>query len=159
MIHDLRRQGLGISAIARETGLNPKTVLRHLDRDIEAPPYGRRHHARGCLTPSRGACPRGSRPVPDSRADAGRLRQVQDLLHRCARGGAQGQAVRPRAGPQSLPPGPVLCSSLDQRTVLFCDVLAFEAIGGVPQEILYDRMKTAVLGKDADGGWRELVPR
>ncbi len=26
MIHDLRRQGLSIAAIARETGLNPKTV-------------------------------------------------------------------------------------------------------------------------------------
>ena len=28
---------------------------------------------------------------------------------------------------------------------------AFEAVGGVPREILYDRMKTAVLGEDLDG--------
>ena len=28
---------------------------------------------------------------------------------------------------------------------------AFEAIGGVPIEILYDRMKTAVTGEDGDG--------
>jgi transposase len=30
-------------------------------------------------------------------------------------------------------------------------MLAFSAIGGVPIEILYDRMKTAVIGEDADG--------
>lgn len=32
-------------------------------------------------------------------------------------------------------------------TVLRCHVAAFEAIGGVPREILYDRMKTAVIGE------------
>jgi transposase len=30
-------------------------------------------------------------------------------------------------------------------------VEAFEAFDGVPQEILYDRMKTAVIGEDAEG--------
>ncbi len=41
----------------------------------------------------------------------------------------------------------------DQRldTVLRCHVMAFEACGGAPAEILYDRMKTAVLGEDAAG--------
>jgi transposase len=34
--------------------------------------------------------------------------------------------------------------------VLRC-IAALEAIGGVPREILYDRMKTAVIGEDADG--------
>ena len=37
------------------------------------------------------------------------------------------------------------------QTVLACHRAAFEAIGGVPREILYDRMKTAVLGEDEDG--------
>ena len=32
-------------------------------------------------------------------------------------------------------------------TVLRCHVAAFEAIGGAPREILYDRMKTAVIGR------------
>jgi hypothetical protein len=37
------------------------------------------------------------------------------------------------------------------QTLLRCHMAAFEAIGGVPVEILYDRMKTAVTGEDGDG--------
>ena len=36
----------------------------------------------------------------------------------------------------------------DLATVLRCHMAAFEALGGVPRQILYDRMKTAVLGED-----------
>jgi hypothetical protein len=36
----------------------------------------------------------------------------------------------------------------DMQTVLRCHMAAFEAIGGVPKEILYDRMKTAVIGEE-----------
>ena len=39
----------------------------------------------------------------------------------------------------------------DLQTVLRCHIAALEAIGGAPREILYDRMKTAVIGEDADG--------
>jgi transposase len=35
----------------------------------------------------------------------------------------------------------------DLATVLRCHVAAFEALGGVPEQILYDRMRTAVLGE------------
>jgi len=35
------------------------------------------------------------------------------------------------------------------QAVLRCHMAAFEAIGGVPHEILYDRMKTAVIGEVA----------
>ena len=35
--------------------------------------------------------------------------------------------------------------------VFGCHIAAFEAIGGVASEILYDRMKTAVIGEDAEG--------
>jgi transposase len=38
----------------------------------------------------------------------------------------------------------------DLGTVLRCHMEAFEHFGGVPREILYDRMKTAVLGEAAD---------
>jgi transposase len=38
----------------------------------------------------------------------------------------------------------------DLGTVLRCHMLAFEHFGGTPHEILYDRMKTAVLGEMAD---------
>jgi transposase len=39
----------------------------------------------------------------------------------------------------------------DLQSVLRCHLAAFEALGGVPREILYDRMKTAVVGEDTDG--------
>ncbi len=37
-------------------------------------------------------------------------------------------------------------------TVLRCHVGAFEALGGAPREVLYDRMKTAVVGEGETGG-------
>jgi transposase len=40
----------------------------------------------------------------------------------------------------------------DLQTVLRCHIAAFKALGGVPAEILYDRMKTAVLGEVDDQG-------
>ena len=39
----------------------------------------------------------------------------------------------------------------DLQSVLRCHIAALEALGGVPREILYDRMKTAVIGEDPDG--------
>ncbi len=36
----------------------------------------------------------------------------------------------------------------DLQAVLRCHIAAFAALGGVPREILYDRMKTVVLGED-----------
>src|SRR6056297_626224 len=42
VIHDLKRQGLSVSAIARKVGLDRKTVRRHLQNGLEAPVYGPR---------------------------------------------------------------------------------------------------------------------
>ena len=39
----------------------------------------------------------------------------------------------------------------DLQTVLRCHIAAFEAIGAAPRTILYDRMKIAVIGEDAEG--------
>ena len=39
----------------------------------------------------------------------------------------------------------------DLHAVLRCHAAAFEAVGGVPGEILYDRMRTAVSGEDETG--------
>jgi transposase len=40
----------------------------------------------------------------------------------------------------------------DLQTVLRCHIAAFEALGGVPEQILYDRMRTAVIGEADDQG-------
>jgi transposase len=39
----------------------------------------------------------------------------------------------------------------DLHSVVRCHLEAFAELGGVPREVLYDRMKTAVLGEDDDG--------
>ena len=39
----------------------------------------------------------------------------------------------------------------DLAAVLRCHVAAFEALGGAPRELLYDRMKTAATGEGDDG--------
>lgn len=51
LIHDLKRQGLSISAIARKVGLDRKTVRRHLARGLEAPVYGPREPRPRSLEP------------------------------------------------------------------------------------------------------------
>ena len=42
MLHELYTQGASISAIARQTGLDRKTVRRHLAAGIQLPTYGPR---------------------------------------------------------------------------------------------------------------------
>ena len=42
MILEMHRQGLSVSAIARESGLDRKTVRRYLTRGLEPPSYGPR---------------------------------------------------------------------------------------------------------------------
>ena len=42
MILDLHRQGLSVSAIARRTGLDRKTVRKYVESGLEPPAYGPR---------------------------------------------------------------------------------------------------------------------
>jgi transposase len=52
MILELHRQGLSVTAIARRTGRDPKTVRKYIERGIEAPAYGPRSVGRPSkLTP------------------------------------------------------------------------------------------------------------
>ncbi|NCA73083.1 MAG: IS21 family transposase, partial [Sphingobacteriia bacterium] len=43
------------------------------------------------------------------------------------------------------------CATQDLQTVMRCHIDAFTAMGGAPSELLYDRMKTAVINEDAEG--------
>ena len=42
MILELHRQGLSVTAIARRTGRDPKTVRKYIERGLELPAYGPR---------------------------------------------------------------------------------------------------------------------
>ena len=188
MILDLHRQGAGITAIARRTGLDRKTVRKVIATGLEPPAYGPRQA-------------KATQLEPFERYLRERLAIVPELtgrrLHReLAAMGYQGgytavtdllREIRPIRPPSfevrfETPPGRqaqvdfahfrtvftdepgiervVWLFSLvlghsrmlwgrfvpqqDMQTVLRCHAAAFEALGGAPAEILYDRMKTVV---------------
>ena len=196
MILDLHRQGVGVSAIARRTGLDRKTVRKVIASGLEPPVYGPRP-------------PRVTRLRPFEPYLRERLAAVPELtgrrLHRELkalgyRGGYTAltdllREIRPVVPPPfelrfETPPGQqaqvdfaqfqtefteepgvmrivwlfsvVLGHSRllwgrfvlhqDLPTLLRCHIAAFAALGGVPQQILYDRMKAVVIGDDAATG-------
>jgi len=47
MILDLHRQGLSVSAIARASGADRKTVRKYIERGLETPVYGPRQPRQG----------------------------------------------------------------------------------------------------------------
>ena len=197
MILELHRQGLSVTAIARRTGRDPKTVRKYIERGIEAPVYGPRSVGRPSkLAPFMGFLRERVVAFPD--LSAARLtREVRELGYAGAYTAVKRflAAIRPENGPKpyemrfETPPGlqaqvdfarfvvaftddpgtsrVVWLFSLvlghsrflfaryvlhqDLQTLLRCHIQAFEAIGGVPIEILYDRMKTAVTGEDDQG--------
>ena len=197
MILELHRQGLSITAIARRTGRDPKTVRKYVERGIEAPVYGPRSVGRPSkLGPFMGFLRERVAAFPD--LSAARLtREIRELGYAGAYTAVKRflTTIRPENGPKpyelrfETPPGVqaqvdfarfvvdfdddpgisrvVWLFSLvlghsrflfaryvlhqDLQTLLRCHIQAFEAIGGVPIEILYDRMKTAVTGEDDQG--------
>ena len=197
MILELHRQGLSVTAIARRTGRDPKTVRKYIERGLELPAYGPRRVGRpNKLEPYLDYLRERIAGFPDLTA----VRLTRELRER-GYGGAYTAvkrfvaAIRPASHPKPFEvrfetaPGHqaqvdfarfvvsfedepgitrivwlfalVLGHSRhivarfglhqDLQTLLRCHMAAFEAIGGVPIEILYDRMKTAVTGEDGDG--------
>jgi transposase len=194
MILDLHRQGLSVSAIARQLERDRKTVRKYIERGLAAPAYGPREPRPSVVTPFApylreriAAFPEltGSRLLREIKelGYVGGYTAVKDFL----------RTIRPRALQAferrfETPPGKqaqvdfaffrtaftdqpgaerivwlfsmVLGHSRmmwgrfvahqDLQTVLRCHIAAFEALGGAPAEILYDRMKTAVLGEVDD---------
>lgn len=197
MILDLHRQGLSVTAIARRTGRDPKTVRKYIERGLELPAYGPRQVGRPSkLAPYLDYLRERVAAFPDLSA----VRLTRELRERGYKGAYTAvkrftAAIRPESQPKPFevrfetPPGYqaqvdfarfvttftdepgiariVWLFSLvlghsrhifarfvmhqDLQTLLRCHMLAFTAIGGVPIEILYDRMKTAVTGEDGDG--------
>ena len=195
MIHELERQGLSISEIARKTGLNRKTIRKYLARGLEAPVYGPRAPRARRLDPYKdylrerviaceGLSGRRLHREIQKLGYAGGYSAVTDYLRQIrpiipppferrfeTEPGHQGQVDFAEFTVEfSDQPGErrkvwlfslVLGHSrwlwgrfgFNQKldTVLRCHVDAFEACGGAPTEVLYDRMKTAVLGEQEDG--------
>src|SRR5215472_3545759 len=197
MILELHRQGVSVSAIARQVGLDRKTVHKYIERGLEPPMYGPR--------PAR-----ASKVAPFSRYLRERLAAFPQLtgrrLHRELRelGYTGGYSIltnflrdiRPtEPAPFEVrfetPPGRqaqvdfghfrtvftdepgterilwlfslMLVHSRmlwahfvlhqDLPTLLRCHAAAFEAaLGGVPEHILYDHMRTVFSREDPEAG-------
>ena len=192
MILDLHRQGLSISAIARQTGRDPKTVRKYIERGLEPPAYGPRQAGRPSkLAPYIDYLRERVTTFPELSA----VRLHREIRERGYTGAYTAvkrfvAAVRPDRGPKPFevrfetPAGQqaqvdfarfvteftdepgvtrivwlfsiVLGHSRfifaryvmhqDLQTLLRCHMQAFAAIGGVPIEILYDRMRTVSSG-------------
>jgi transposase len=185
-----------VSAIARTSGLDRKTVRKYIERGMEAPVYGPRQPRHTVIDPFAGylrgrvsAYPglTGKRLLRELRemGYAGGYTAVTDFLRDVRPAPASGFEVRFETGPgeqaqvdfaqfhvvftdEPSTPRIVWLFSMvlgfsrliwarfvvhqDLPTVLRCHSAAFEALSGVPREVLYDRMKTAVIGENEAGG-------
>jgi transposase len=195
MILELHRQGLKVAAIARQLGMDRKTVAKYVARGLEPPAYGPRPPRPRATDPFLPYLRERLAAYPELTA----VRLWRELKDRGFAGAYTAvkravAAVRPAAPlPVEVrfetPPGEqaqvdlarfevafadepgvkrvVWLFSLvlghsrliwarfvlhqDLQTVLRCHLAALEAIGGAPREILYDRMKTAVVGEEPGG--------
>src|SRR5271165_1978263 len=195
MILDLHRQGLSVSAIARQLCVDRKTVRRAIAKGLEPPNYKTRAPRPRITDPFEPYLKERLAAYPGLTA----VRLWREVKERGYAGGYSvlRDCVRDLRPPRSAgfevrfetPPGQqaqvdfahfevefadepgikrivwlfsmVLGYSRliwsrfvvhqDLQSVLRCHIAALEAIGGAPHEILYDRMKTAVIGEDADG--------
>jgi transposase len=195
MILELHRQGLKVAAIARQLGMDRKTVAKYVARGLEPPAYGPRPPRARATDPFLPYLRERLAAYPSLTA----VRLWRELKERGFAGAYTAvkravAAIRPAAPlPVEVrfetPPGEQAQVDLarfevefagepgarrivwlfsmvlghsrliwarfvvhqDLQSVLRCHIAALEALGGVPREILYDRMKTAVIGEDPDG--------
>ena len=195
MILELHRQGVSVSAIARQLGIDRKTVRVHIAKGLAQPSYKARPARPRLIDPF---VPYLHERVASFPALTGR-RLLRELKERGYPGGYTAitdvlRELRPSRPPPfevrfETPPGEqaqvdfarfevefadepgvkrivwlfsmVLGYSRlmwarfvihqDLQSVLRCHIAALEEIGGVPREILYDRMKTAIIGEEPDG--------
>ncbi len=194
MILDLARQGMSVSAIARRTGHDRKTIRKYIAKGLEPPAYKPRPPRPTLVSPFETYLRERLQAYPELSTK----RLLREIRERGYEGGytilkAVVRTIRSKPAPAferrfETPPGKqaqvdfaffkttftdepeaervvwlfsmVLGHSRmmwarfvarqDLPTVLRCHIAAFEAFGGVPGQILYDRMKTAVLGEAED---------
>ena len=195
MILEMHRQGVSVSAIARQLGIDRKTVRVHIAKGLAQPGYKARQPRPRLIEPF---TPYLRERIAAFPTLTGR-RLFRELRERGYEGGYSAvtdmlRELRPARPPAfevryETPPGEqaqvdfarfeveftdqpgvkrivwlfsmVLGYSRliwarfvihqDLQSVLRCHIAALEAIGGSPREILYDRMKTAVIGEDESG--------
>jgi transposase len=197
MMLDLARQGLTVSAIARRTGHDRKTIRKYIERGLEPPAYKPREPGPSLIGPFEaflcervGRYPdltgrrlwrevrelgftgaystvteflRGMRPPPEPaiferrfETPPGRQAQVDFAFFKVAFEDEPGAERVVWLFSLVLGHSRMIWARFvaqqDLATLLRCHVAAFAALGGVPEQILYDRMRTAVLGEVDERG-------
>jgi transposase len=196
VILDLHRQGLRVSAIARRTGLDRKTVRRYLERGLEPPAYGPRPPRQSKLAPFARFLRERVAAFPELTASrlmrevreigfTGGYTILKDFLRDARPSEPAGFEVRFETPPgrQAQADFAHFCTVftdepgverivwlfsivlghsrmlwgrfvLHQKlpTLLRCHADAFAAFGGVPEQILYDRMRTVFSREDPGDG-------
>jgi len=195
VIQQLKDEGLSIKAIASRTGLDRKTVRKHLKRGLQAPLYGPRAPRPCLLDPFRDYVMGRLTDYPELRA-CRLLREIRELGYRGGYTMVKEFVAKVRPAKEQgwehrfeTPPGKQaqvdfacfdVCFTSEpaqtRRIWVFTLVLgysrhlwgrfvlrqdlptlvrlhreAFTALGGVPRQILYDRMKTAVIDEPDPG--------
>lgn len=154
MILELHNEGLSVSAISQRLGECPDLSAARLLREITDLGY------RGCYSSVKQfvAQLRPSMPTQFEvrfETPAGQQAQVDFAHFQTVFSDEPGQLRRVWLFSMVLGHSRYLWAQYvthqDFATVLRCHAQAFEHFGGVPREILYDRMKTAVLGERYDG--------
>ena len=100
MLQELKREGLSISAIAQRTGLDRKTVRKHLDRGLAAPAYSPREPRPRRLEPYEGYLAGKIETCPEL-SGLRLFRQIQELGYDGSYSAvtAHLRAIRPDAAP------------------------------------------------------------
>jgi transposase len=120
MILDLHRQGLSVTAIARRTGRDPKTIRKYIERGLELPAYGPRQVGRpNKITPYLDYVRERIAAFPELTA----TRLTRELRERGYTGAYTAvkrfvAAIRPSDGPRpfEVPPGdPCLWQAAERR--------------------------------------------
>ena len=121
LIHDLRGQGLSISAIARKVGSDRKIVRKYLDMGLEAPCYGPRPLQGSLLNPYRDYLTERVRAFPDL---SGRrlLREIKSMGYEGSYSTLKSVSARGAASPARTLCSAVLNTSWQAGAVRFCRV-------------------------------------
>jgi len=113
MILDLHRQGLSVSAIARQTGADRKTVRKYIERGLEAPAYGPRRPRATVIDPFAAYLRERVAAYPGLTA----RRLLRELKERGYSGGytAVTDFLRPASRRRSISPSSMSCSPMNRR--------------------------------------------
>lgn len=144
----LHKRGMSIRAIARELGISRNTVRSHLKAKSEKPQYSPRPAPSSLLDEYRDYISKRISDAHPYKIPATVIaREIMELGYKQTLPAQAEPVVRFETEPGRQMQ--VDWGTMRNDTLEACHRNAFSFFGGVPQEVLYDNMKTVVLQRDA----------